>query len=89
MNGSNERAAGEMVEKLVKVYQARIDEMLADPEKMNVSLLKEAREFLKQYDIEIDPVGVAKQDLEDVADGVSELETHRARRAAHASIARG
>jgi hemerythrin len=75
----NEQAAGELHAMLIKIYTDRLKEMAADSEKMNVSLLKEAREFLKQHDISLDANSAPMQDL---SAEVSELETFRAAQAA-------
>jgi hemerythrin len=75
----NEQAAGELHAMLIKIYTDRLKEMAQDSDKMNVSLLKEAREFLKQHDISLDANSAPMQDL---TAEVSELDTFRTAQAA-------
>jgi hypothetical protein len=68
---SNEKAAGELVGLLLDIYKTKLDEMKADPDNINASLLREVREFLKQHDIELDANAAPLQDLKDQHDEVT------------------
>ena len=67
---SNERLAGDMVGTLLAIYKTQLDEMKASGE-VNVSLLKEVREFLKSHGIELDANEAPLQDLKDEHDEVT------------------
>lgn len=77
MNGPNEKAAGEMNAMLIAIYKKRMEDMIADPENMNASLLKEVREFLKQNNIELDPADARMQDLKTDANELAEYRNRR------------
>jgi len=76
---SNAHTAGDLVTDLLAIYKQAIADMRADPSTLNVSLLKEAREFLKQHSIELDANSAPMQDL---TTEVNELDTFRAAQAA-------
>lgn len=73
---SNEHAAGELTAVLLDIYKERLAEMKADGS-VNVSLLKEVREFLKQHDIELDANAAPMQDL---THDVNEIAAWKAKR---------
>ena len=73
----NEKLAGELSADLLEIYKAKLVAMKADPENVNVSLLREVREFLRMHHIELDANSAPMQDLKTDAD---ELATYRNRR---------
>jgi len=68
---NNEEKLGDVMGLLTDILKSRLADMLANPDKMNVSLLKEARELLKQHNIEMDPSNAALQDLKDQHDEIA------------------
>jgi len=77
MSGANEKLAGELSADLLHIYQAKLKAMLKDPENVNVSLLREVREFLRMHHIELDANSAPMQELQSDAD---ELASYRNRR---------
>ncbi len=79
---SNEDKLGDVMTLLVDILQLRLQAMKTDPDNAtNVSLLKEARELLKQHNIEMDPTSAKMQDLKT---DVDELDAYRNRRGSSA-----
>ncbi len=74
---TNEELAGELSSDLLAIYKAKLVAMKADLENVNVSLLREVREFLKQHHIELDAQSATMQDLKRDED---ELSSYRNRR---------
>ena len=72
----NEKLAGELSPMLLDIYKAQLAEMKSSGE-INVSLLREVREFLRMHHIELDAHSANMQDLETDA---NELAAYRKRR---------
>ncbi len=77
----NETKAGALTGVLLDIYKAKLDQMKADPDNINASVLREVREFLKQHDIQLDPNGAPMQDLQEDLDEVAAWREKRDRTA--------
>jgi hypothetical protein len=69
---TNEEKLGDVMSLLTDILKVRLADMKADPDKMNVSLLKEARELLKQHNIEMDPNSAPMQELKEQHDEIAD-----------------
>ena len=72
----NEESAGKLNVTLIDIYKAHLADMKKGGD-LNVSLLREVREFLKMHSIELDPNSAPLQELKSDHD---ELNDYRKRR---------
>lgn len=73
---NNEKAAGDLSPLLLTIYKQSLKMMKADPETVNVSMLREVREFLKMHHIELDATSAPMKELKN---DVDDLQAYRKR----------
>lgn len=74
---SASKDAGDLSPLLLDIYKKNLEAMKADPEKVNVSMLREVREFLKMHHIELDASSAPMQELKNDADDLAAYRNRR------------